>query len=129
MARIKGIAWGGTRVDKDKYEATVKFFKDVIGFEVTVSDKDVTIYKLPNGDAFEILRPRQAVEQNNLVSGPKIDFLVDNVAETRKEMEKLGVKFEGSIQHNAYNNYTSFWAPDGYLYGLTDWLNHPGHKL
>jgi len=129
MIKIKGICWGGTKVSEDQYEATAKFFKEVMGFKPYCVLDGVTIFKLPNGDLFESISPRQAVELNGIVSGPKIDFLVDDVAETRREMEKLGVKFEGPILRNPDQSWTNFWAPDDHLYGLTDMLGHPDHKI
>jgi len=129
MVRIKGICWGGTKVSEEQYEATAKFFTEVMGFKPYCVQDGAVIFQLPNSDIFETVSPRQAVELNGIVSGPKIDFLVYDVAETRREMEKLGVKFEGPIQSNSDQSWTHFWAPDGHLYGLTDMLGHPDHAV
>jgi catechol 2,3-dioxygenase-like lactoylglutathione lyase family enzyme len=127
MIKIKGIAWAGTKTDN--YEETAKFFKDVLGFKVLRSDKDITVYRLPNDDVFEVIGPTQAVELNELVKGPKVDFLVDDVRETRREMEQSGVKFEGPVYDGPIQSWTNFHADDGHLYGLTDMHGHPDHEL
>ena len=126
MVKIKGIAWGGSKTDK--YEVTAKFFKDTLDFPVLSTENDVTIFRLPNGDIFEAVGPTQAVELNEHVSGPKVDFLVDDVHTARKELEQLGVKFLGPVYENPDQSWTHFWAPDGYLYGLTDMHGHPAHN-
>jgi hypothetical protein len=128
MVKIKGIAWAGTKLDKEKYEQTSKFFKDMLGFTPQRALDGLTIFELPNGDYFEVIGPNQAVELNGLVTGPKVDFLVDDVREAREELEKMGLKFEGPIYEAADQNWTHFWAPDGYLYGLTDMHAHPAQK-
>ena len=127
MIRIKGIAWAGTKTDK--YEETAKFFTEILGFTVLRSDKDITVYRLPNADLFEAIGPTQAVELNDIVSGPKVDFLVDDVRATRSEMEELGVIFEGPVYDGPYQSWTNFYGADGYLYGLTDMHGHPAHAL
>jgi hypothetical protein len=123
--KIKGIAWGGTKTSK--YEASAKFFKDVLGLTPKNTEVDVTVFQLPNGDLFEVIGPTQAVELNELVSGPKIDFLVDDVAAARAEMEKQGVQFFGPVYNSSEQSWTNFMGPDGYLYGLTDLHSHPAH--
>lgn len=128
MVKIKGIAWAGTKVDKDKYEATAKFFKDILGFKAVRTEEDVTIFQLPNSDLFEAIGPTQAPELNDFVVGPKVDFLVDDVRSARSELEKLGVKFEGPIYEGTDQSWTHFFAPDGHLYGLTDMHGHPAHE-
>jgi len=128
MVKIKGIAWAGTKLEKDQYEKTAIFFRDVLGFKVQRLLDGLTIFELPNGDLFEVIGPDQAPELNGKVSGPKIDFLVDDVREARAELEKLGLRFEGVVLDAPDQSWTHFFAPDGHLYGLTDMHDHPANK-
>lgn len=126
MEKIKGIAWAGTKTDK--YEKTAKFFKEILGLKPVREEKDITVFQLPNGDLFEVIGPTQGTSLGDLVSGPKVDFLVDNAREVRRELEELGVPFHGPLFGDEVQSWTHFFAPDGYLYGLTDMPDHPLRK-
>ena len=88
---------------------------------------DLTVFELPNGDLFEVLGSRIAPELDAL-TGPKVDFLVDDVNEAVKELEAKGSKLEGSVYSTEIQNWANYYAPDGNMYGVTDLFNHPLQK-
>ncbi len=96
--KIKGIAWAGTKTPK--YDETVAFFRDVLNLKVRESNPDVTVFEFPNGDLFEVIGPNVAPEMDAL-TGPKVDFLVDDVDEAVSELEAQGCKIEGQIYRAA----------------------------
>ena len=85
-------------------------------------------FELPNGDVFEIVAP--GVVGLPDWECPKIDFLVEDVAAARAEMEAKGVEFVRPIESTPEVGFvwTHFRAPDGHLYGLTSIEGHPGLK-
>ena len=128
MVKIKGIVWAGTKVEQDKYQATADFFRDVLGFKPQRTFDGLTIFELPNGDLFEVIGPDHAVELNGVVSGPKVDFLVEDVREARRELEEQGMQFEGDVIDAEDQSWAHFFAPDGHLFGLSDMHGHPDQK-
>jgi len=123
--KIKGIAWAGTRTEN--FQETVDFFKDVLKFELIEIKEDLAVFQLPNGDIFEVVGPSLSPELEDL-EGPKVDFLVSDVEEVVKALESQGEHFEGSIFREESQNWVNFYAPDGYMYGFTDLVDHPLHR-
>jgi hypothetical protein len=126
--KIKAIGWGGTKVSREEHAEISAFFKDVMGFPVISVDEDIIIFRLPSGDIFEVIGPTQATELNDLIDGPKMDFLVDDVHAARKELEARGVEFVTPVLTGSSFSWTNFRGPDGNIYGLTDDPDHPAQK-
>lgn len=126
---IKGIAWAGSK--SEKYHETKNFFKNVLQIPVLEEHPDVTIFRLPNGDIFEVLSPNIAPEIG-MPQGAKVDFLVDNVTEALEELKAAGVKTDGIVFHEKTQDWANWYGPDGFIYGFTDMrfhpLSHPAEK-
>lgn len=123
---IKGIAWAGIKAKN--YEKDVEFFRDIMGFQVLQAKDDVTVFRLPNGDVFEVIGPTQAVELNDM-DGLKVDFLVDNVEETVKELESKGIQIQGKVYSEPSQHWANFKGPNNCYYGITNMVGHPSHKF
>lgn len=124
--KIKGIAWAGTKTNK--FDHTVAFFRDRLGLKVRESIPDLTVFEFPNGDLFEVIGPTLAPEMASL-TGPKVDFFVEDVPAAVKELEAKGFKIEGPIHSTpGIQNWANFYAPDGNMYGITDLRSHPLQK-
>lgn len=123
--KIQGIVWAGTKTKN--YEGTVAFFRDVLGIQVREAVPDVTVFEFPNGDLFEVIGPSQAPEMD-VVTGPKVDFLVTDVDEAVAELSAKGCKFVGPVYRATIQNWANYYAPDGNLYGITDLFIHPLHQ-
>jgi len=122
--RIKGIVWAGTKTVK--YDETVAFFVDTLELKIHETSPDLTVFRLPNGDIFEVIGPKLSPEMD-VLTGPKVDFLVENVDCAVAELENKGCKLQGKIYRSDTQNWANFLAPDGNMYGITDLSSHPLH--
>ena len=119
--KVKGLVWLGTRTSN--LLEMVKFAKEVLGLSPWIDAQDFAVFDLPNGDRFEVFGPSD--EDHKFMAGPVAGFLVENVQETRAEMEAKGVEFIGPV-HTADdgNAWAHFRASDGHVYEIT---SHPSH--
>jgi catechol 2,3-dioxygenase-like lactoylglutathione lyase family enzyme len=85
---VKGLAWLGTKTDR--FEETARFYEEVMGFRPVTREPGFAVYRLPNGDTVELFGSSGYDYFN---SGPVAGFAVDDVEETRGEMEARGIEF------------------------------------
>jgi len=113
---VKGLVWVGTATDR--YEDTVAFFRDVIGLGSFHSSPDLSILRTATGEWVEVFGPAHA-HFAEFDTGPVVEFLVEDVAASRAELEALGV--ECLHETHSWNEFTwaHFRAPDGNIYGIT----------
>lgn len=114
--KVKGIVWVGTATNR--YEETVRFFSETMGLEVFQQRDDLSILRLEGGEWVEVFGPSDPHYQE-FTTGPAVEFLVDDVAEARAELEGQGIDF--LTETHGWENYvwTHFRGPDGNVYGLT----------
>ena len=117
---IKGLAWLGSRTNN--YAEMVAFCSEKLGLNQVLTKDDMAVFRMPNGDVFEIMAPAIDTRQPELdqLECPKVEFLVDDVHNAREEMEAIGIEFVGPVHVAEKHAWTNFRAPDGHLYGLTD---------
>lgn len=117
---IQGISWLGTRTRN--FEEMVQFCREKLGLMAVIEVPEMVVFRLPNGDVFEIMAPRIDHTQPELeaLECPKAEFMVKDVKQARQDLEKLGVEFVGPVHVAEKHAWTNFRAPDGHLYGLTD---------
>jgi catechol 2,3-dioxygenase-like lactoylglutathione lyase family enzyme len=113
--RILGIGWLGSR--SAAYEAMTDFAVNTLGLTPAVRTGDMTVFRLPDGDEFQLFGP----ENDNLpfTDHPVAAFLVDDVPTARAELEAKGVEFIGDTEISGNAAWTYFRAPDGRVYELT----------
>lgn len=113
---VKGIVWVGTATDR--YEETVRFFSEVMGFDVFHQREGVSVLRLAGGEWIEVFGPDDP-HYAEFDRGLAVEFLVDDVAAARAELEAQGVEF--LIDNHGFGDYvwTHFRGPDGNVYGLT----------
>jgi catechol 2,3-dioxygenase-like lactoylglutathione lyase family enzyme len=113
--RILGIGWLGSR--SAAYEAMTDFAVNTLGLTPAVRTGDMTVFRLPDGDEFQLFGP----ENDNLpfTDQPVAAFLVDDVPTARAELEAKGVEFIGDTEISGNAAWTYFRAPDGRVYELT----------
>ena len=123
MKVTEGIRWIGAATTN--FDETVAFFRDVMGLAVTeegvpVTDTQFTRYaqiKMPNEVVLEIVKPSETVRQ--LYKAPIVSITVDDVAQTRREMEDKHIKFVTPIFDTKEGwGWTYFRAPDGNVYQI-----------
>lgn len=114
--QIKGLVWLGTRTDD--FDKTVAFFRDMLGLTPFHESDDVAVLKMPGGEWVEVFGPADT-EHAHFNTGPVGEFLVDDVAEARRELEGRGVTF--IADSHSWGDYTwaHFKGPDGNIYGIT----------
>jgi predicted enzyme related to lactoylglutathione lyase len=113
---VKGLVWVGTATDR--YEDTVAFFRDVIGLSSFQSSPELSILRTPTGEWVEVFGPAHE-HFAEFDTGPVVEFLVEDVAGARKELEGRGVVF--LHETHSWNDFAwaHFRAPDGKIYGIT----------
>jgi catechol 2,3-dioxygenase-like lactoylglutathione lyase family enzyme len=124
--RIHRLGWLTTYTDK--HDETRRFFSEVLGLPVNVSEG--TFSQLgPMADAdndyVEVLStadPDSEFEAKYF-TGPVAGFVVDDVVEARRELEAAGIEILDEIHWSTRREgygWFHFRAPDGHIYGLME---------
>lgn len=111
------LAWVGTRTTND--EATVAFFRDVLGLPVGLEQPGFWMMKLPDGSKVEVFGP--ATDMNrHFTTGPVAGFLVDDVFAATEELRAAGTEIVLEPELDDWGNaWVHFMAPDGHVYEFT----------
>ncbi|MCZ7587349.1 MAG: VOC family protein [Gaiella sp.] len=114
--KIKGIVWVGTATDR--FDETVRFFKDTLGLSAFQEHEGLSILRLESGEWVEVFGPSDP-HFAEFDSGPVVEFLVDDLDDARAELEGKGVEF--LTENHGFGDYrwTHFRGPDGNVYGIT----------
>ncbi len=113
--KVTGLGWVGTRTDE--FEATARFFKEVMGLPLAKEARDLAKFTLPDGSDVEVFGPSD--EDHTFFTGPVIGFAVDSVSSARTALEAAGVELIGPIQSEGGMSWTHFRGPDGNIYEVT----------
>jgi hypothetical protein len=113
---IKGLVWVGTATDR--YDATVAFFREMLGLSVFHQSPALTVLVAPSGEWVEVFGPGHQ-HYGEFDTGPVVEFLVDDLAAARAELEGRGVEF--LHENHSWEKFTwaHFRGPDGNIYGIT----------
>lgn len=113
---IKGLVWVGTATDR--FDETVAFFRDVLGLSVFHGSENLSVLKLSRGEWVEVFGPgHEHFDEFN--RGPVVEFLVDDLAGSRAELEGKGVEFLHDNHSWGGFEWAHFRGPDGNIYGIT----------
>ncbi len=119
---IRSISWLGVRTDR--FEATARFYQDVMGIEPSVSTPDFVLFDLPNGDRIELFGPDG--ENQHFTDAPVVGFEVDDLDGARSRLEARGVDFvHVGRDEGAGFGWAHFRGPDGNLYEVTGPVSTP----
>jgi catechol 2,3-dioxygenase-like lactoylglutathione lyase family enzyme len=123
---VKGIVWVASRTRR--FDEMRSFAADVLGLEPYYEEEHLSLFRLRNGDTFEVTGPRSPVWETPTIEShpdgrgpaPIAAFQVDDVDAARTELEAKGIPFIGPVQSDpgSGNRWTHFLAPDGYVYEL-----------
>lgn len=113
--KVEGLGWLGVRTDR--FEETVRMFRDAMGLEVVREECDVTGFRFPDGTGMEVWRPEDEFH-GFFPSGPVVGFLVDDVEAARARMADAGIEFLGPIQRSDTASWNHFRGPDGNVYEI-----------
>ena len=115
--KAKRLVWLGTRTHE--FDDTSRFFRETLGLHAEHEEQDFVVYRLPNGDMVEVFGPGDT-NHEHFATGPVVEFLVDDVAEARGDLEGAGIEFIGPVHSGEDGtSWAHFTGPDGYVYGLT----------
>jgi catechol 2,3-dioxygenase-like lactoylglutathione lyase family enzyme len=112
---VRGIGWLGTRTER--FAEMVAFAQDVLGLTPAVDRPDLAVFKLPDGDEFEVFGP--ANDDLPFPNVPVAAFLVDEVETARAAMETKGAHFLGPTVRYGDFAWAYVRAPDGHVYEIT----------
>jgi predicted enzyme related to lactoylglutathione lyase len=114
--RVLGVVWVGTRTDA--FDATVAFFRDVLGVPMEVIAPDFGWSRMPDSSQLEVFGPADE-EHGHFSTGPVPEFLVEDLPAALAELRAAGVEILGEPHVEGSSGWLHFRAPDGNVYGLT----------
>jgi len=114
--QVKSLVWLGTRTEK--FTETVAFFRDVMGLTPFHEGEGVSVLRMPGGEWIEVFGPDDP-HHAHFDTGPVGEFLVDDVAEARAELESKGVEFIADTHSWEDYVWAHFRGPDGNIWGIT----------
>lgn len=117
---VKGIIWIGSATEE--LDSTTRFFADVLGMPVLSDVVGFTRLRASNGDRIELFGP-DAVEHDQLDTGPVAGLWVHDASEARAELEAAGVDDLTELETGPDGHrWFYFRAPDGNFYEMCE---HP----
>ncbi len=91
---------GETNIVCSNLENSLKFYKDILGFEFIEEDGEAVRLKLCN--QYYLLLPvaQQRIERNKYCEFPEVslDLMVDNILEAEKYFKNLNVEFVKTLK-------------------------------
>jgi catechol 2,3-dioxygenase-like lactoylglutathione lyase family enzyme len=93
------FSWGGNWKQCVEYKvadfpAEVGFFIDILGFPVNAFDPDYAMFTSPAGEFFFSVVPVLEGEQPTSPDSIRLQFMVERIMETTRELDSRGVIFE-----------------------------------
>jgi len=113
--KLEALVWLGVRTER--FEETVRLYRDVMGLVPYREDEDSVRFRLENGTEIHVYGPRDDFHRF-FGTAPVVGFLVDDVAAARDEMQAGGIEFLGPIQRNETESWSHFRGSDGNVYEL-----------
>jgi catechol 2,3-dioxygenase-like lactoylglutathione lyase family enzyme len=115
------FSWGSSWKQCIEYKVTdfpaeVGFFIDILGFPVNAFDPDYAMFTSPGSDFFFSVVPAREGEQPTQDGAIRLQFMVENIIETARELERRGVKFDqlpAPVADNSAFMIGSFRTPNG----------------
>ncbi len=113
--KLTGLGWLGVRTEK--FEETVRFFRDVGGLQQIRRERNVAGFAFPDGTELEVWRPEDEFHAF-FGTGPVVGFRVEDFEDARARMEAEGVEFLGPVQRSEEASWVHFRGPDGNVYEI-----------
>jgi catechol 2,3-dioxygenase-like lactoylglutathione lyase family enzyme len=110
-----GLGWLGVRTER--FEETVRFFRDVMGLQQIRRERDVAGFAFPDGAEVEVWSPEDEFH-SFFGTGPVVGFRVEVVDQARSRMEAEGVEFLGPVQRSEKAAWVHFRGPDENVYEI-----------
>ncbi len=113
--QFTGLGWLGVRTER--FEETVRVFRDVMGLRQIRQERSVAGFAFPDGTEVEVWSPEDEFH-SFFGMGPVVRFRVEDVDEARSRMEAEGVEFLGPVQRSEKAAWVHFRGPDGNVYEI-----------
>ncbi len=118
--KINGIVYIGIKTNK--FDELVHFYGAVLGLKQVHNEPGFAAFSAPNGDKIEVYGPNDPHGQNHnqFTTGPVPGFEVEDIEESKRELESKGIQFIGSIHGSkpGGSRWAHFRGPDGNVYEL-----------
>ena len=117
--KVQGITWVGVKTDQ--FAALSAFCRDVLGLSAMSSQADVVVFRLPDGDLFELFGPGSREPPAQFAAYRVVcGFRVGDIEGARRELQGAGVELLGDIHRDIQSGYAwqHFRGPDGLVYEL-----------
>ncbi|MEE9298380.1 MAG: VOC family protein [Acidimicrobiia bacterium] len=119
--QVESYQWVGLLADD--FEGTLRFFSQVLGFELEDKDDDkvVAMFRLPSGQQVEVFGPgnRDRKRKYRLMNGPVVGLQVPDVAAARRELIAQGFEFVTEVEESDDGaSWAYFIGPDQRLYSI-----------
>jgi predicted enzyme related to lactoylglutathione lyase len=113
--QVLRLYWLGIRTTE--HDATVGFFRDVLGLAAEPLEPDFTVLRVPDGSTVEVFGP--ASDYNRHLTCPVAGFLVADLPAAAAELTQAGAEIVLPIQQGDTGSWLHFRGPDGHLYELS----------
>src|SRR5215204_4913957 len=107
-----GLGWLGVRTER--FEETVRFFRDVMGLQQIRRER----VRLPRRHRGGGVEPPEDEFHSFFGTGPVVGFRVEDVDQARSRMEAEGVEFLGPVQRSEKAAWVHFRGPDENVYEI-----------
>ena len=114
VIRVKGFSWVG--VGTDDYDASLRFFTEVLGMTVEVSGDRQAILRAAPGQQLEIFG--KDGRGKDLNTPPTIAFEVDDVSQAASALVAGGAELVGDAGSWNGHEWQYFRTPDGHLFEI-----------
>jgi catechol 2,3-dioxygenase-like lactoylglutathione lyase family enzyme len=110
--KVTGFSWVG--ISTRDFQASMRFFRDVLGLETWVEGEDQAILKTESGQQLELF----GEGRNLLATHPVIAFEVDDLESACEELRRAGVELIGDIGRWNGFSWQYFRSPDDHIFEI-----------
>jgi catechol 2,3-dioxygenase-like lactoylglutathione lyase family enzyme len=111
--QVTRLAWTGTRTAR--FDATVSFFRNVLGLETVEDLPELVEFRLPDRAAVEVFLPGTPLDHSHFSTGPVPGFGVVDLSMAVQALEARKVRILQS-KKTVDGGWAHFRGPDGFVY-------------
>lgn len=78
----------------DDFKAEAEFFRDTLGFSTNAAGHEYSMFTSPDGAFYIGITCSSGDEQSTPANAVRLQFMIGNVLETSRELERRGIVFE-----------------------------------
>ena len=112
--KVKSFSWVG--IGTEDFEASMRFFRDLLGMDVWAQGEQQAILKTTSGQQLEIFGRDE--REKELTASPVVAFEVDDFDAAREELLAAGVELIGEVGRWNGFAWQYFRSPDGHIFEI-----------